>query len=265
MAALARAVAVLLFRGGWLVGLVVLELLMLAAFWWSGPTAFGSAFDRRAAEADLLLLTLTSLPALFAGALLTSGDREDGMADFYRSCRVSPLRQTTGSALGLFSVTGGALAVALPASLLMAAPATLLTSSPYLSLVIGLVFTLIHGLWGLALGAWVGSRWAAVAAALGFWVVTMFALEALVTALLGVLPARWSLPLVYGLTVVDPTELARVISVAAKGQLWAYGPAFADLRLGLATPAGGLLLTLLVSLHAVVPGALAVAGARRSR
>ena len=59
MEALATAVARLLVRGGWLLGLVVLETLLLTGFWFAGPTPFGDAFDRRAAEADLLLLTLT--------------------------------------------------------------------------------------------------------------------------------------------------------------------------------------------------------------
>lgn len=263
MAALARAVAGLLARGSWLGGLFVLELVLLVGFWWSGPTPFGDAFDRRAAEADLLLLTLTTLPALFAGALLAAGDQEDGMADFFRSCRVSGLRQVIGTAMGLFVITGGALALAVPTSLVLGAPASLAAPATWTSLALALSSTLVHGVWGLALGAWVRSRWAAVAAALGFWVLSVFALEAMVAALVGALPGRWSLFVVLGFTALDPAELVRVVSVFARGQGWAYGPAFADVREWVGTPLGGATLGLVGLGHLVIPVALAVAGWNR--
>lgn len=263
MAALARAVAGLLTRGGWLGGLALLELLLFSGFWWSGPTPFGEAFDRRAAEADLLLLTLTSLPALFAGALLAAGDREDGMADFFRSCRISSFRQVGGTGLGLFAVAGGALAAALPLSLVLGAPGSLATPSPWVSLGLGLTSTLVHGFWGLALGSWVRSRWAAVAAALGFWVLSTFALEALVAALVTALPARNALPVILGFTALDPVELFRVASVFLRGQSWAYGPAFAEVRDWALSPGGIGVLVLLGAFHLTLPGALAIFGWNR--
>ena len=266
MAALARAVAGLLLRGGWLVGLLVLESLLLTGFWFSGPTTFGQAFDRRAAEADLLLLTLTSLPALFAGALLSSGDREDGMADFYRSCRISPWKQVAGTGLGLFAVTGGALSLSVLLSLAVAAPQSLGGASGWISLAFGLLSTALHAAWGLALGAWVRSRWAAIAGVLVFWIASVFALEALVTALLGILPARWTFGVLAGFLVLDPSQFVRVATVFVRGQGWAYGPAFAPVRDFLATPGGPVTLGFLALAHLALPTALAVAGwSRRSR
>lgn len=263
MAALARAVATLLTRGGWLIGLVALEFVLLVAFWWSGPTPFGDAFDRRAAEADLLLLTLTSLPALFAGALLAAGDQEDGMADFFRSCRVSSVRQVGGTALGLFAVTGGALVMALPASLAVAAPGSLSALATWTSLGVALVSTLVHGAWGLALGSWVRSRWAAVAAALGFWVVTLFVLEALASAGIAALPPRFALSLTLIFTALDPAELIRVVTVGLRGQSWAFGPAFAAVQEAVSTWSGALALVGLGVLHVAFPLALAVQGWNR--
>lgn len=263
MAALARAVAGLLVRGGWLLGLLALETGLLLGFWFSGPTPFGDAFDRRAAEADLLLLTLTSLPALFAGALLASGDREDGLTDFARSCQVSSLQQVIGTGLGLFAVAGGALALALPLSLAVGAPTQLLTSSVWVSLGLGLLSTAVHGTWGLALGSWVHSRWTAVVAALAFWIVSVFALEAGATVLIGALPARWTLPVLGTFVAADPSQLFRVASVVARGQGWAYGPAFAEARDWFGTPPGVVTAVGLALLHGIVPGALAVAGGRR--
>jgi Cu-processing system permease protein len=256
----------LLTRGGWLAGLLVLETLLLTGFWYSGPTPFGDAFDRRAAEADLLLLILTSLPALFAGALLSSGDREDGMADFYRSCRIKPWKQVAGTGLGLFFVTGGALGLSLVASLFLSNPRALGTSSPWASLGFGLLSTAIHGAWGLAIGAWVRSRWAAITGVLVFWMISVFALEALVTALLGIVPARWTFGVLAGFLVLDPSEFVRVTTIFVRGQSWVYGPAFAPVREGLATAPGVLLLGLIWFAHGAVPTLLAVAGwSRRSR
>jgi len=263
MEALATAVARLLIRGGWLVGLVVLETLLLTGFWFAGPTPFGDAFDRRAAEADLLLLTLTSLPALFAGALLASGDREDGMGDFYRSCRISPWTQVMGTLIGQVFVMGVALVVALVLSLAVALPAALVTPSLAVSLGLALLSTAIHGAWGLAIGSWLRSRWSAVAATLVLWLLTVFALEAVVTAALGVLPARWTFPVLGTFLVIDPSEFVRVSSVFFRGQGWAYGPAFAPVRELLATPLGLALFAGAAGIHLVVPTVLAVAGWKR--
>jgi Cu-processing system permease protein len=260
MEALAKAVVGLLTRGGWLAGLIVLETLMLTGFWFSGPTPFGDAFDRRAAEADLLLMTLTSLPALFAGALLSSGDREDGMADFYRSCRITPWKQVAGTGLGLFAVTGGAMALSLVLSLAVVSPILLKTSSPWFSMGFGLLSTGIHAAWGLALGSWVRSRWAAIAGVLLFWIVSVFALEALVTAVLAVLPARWTFSVLAGFLIIDPSEFVRVTSVFFRGQGWAYGPAFAPVREGLATPLGVILVALVSLAHLALPTVLTVFG-----
>lgn len=261
MAALARAVAVLLFRGGWLVGLVFLEALLLAGFWWSGPTPFGDAFDRRAAEADFLLLTLSSLPALFAGALLASGDREDGMAAFYRSCGLSPTRQVAGTTLGLFFITGASLATAVVVAVVASGGGG--SGGLAVTLSLGLASVAIHGTWGVALGAWLRSRWSAVAAALGFWLVTVLALEGLVLALLEVFPVRWAWGTVLTFTFLDPSELVRVSSVILRGQGWAYGPAFAELREWLPSLPGLFFLVGLVVVHVLVPGVLAVWGWRR--
>jgi len=266
MEALATAVARLLIRGGWLVGLVVLETLLLTGFWLAGPTPFGDAFDRRAAEADLLLLTLTSLPTLFAGALLSSGDREDGMGDFYRSCRISPTTQVMGTLIGQLSVMGMALVVALVFSLALVTPSVLLTSSFATSLGLALLSTAVHGAWGLAMGSWLRSRWSAVAGALIFWLLTVFALEALITALLGVLPARWTFPVLGTFLVADPSQFVRVSSVFFRGQGWAYGPAFAPVREFLATPPGWALFSFAAAIHLVVPTGLSILGwKRRSR
>lgn len=263
MEALAAAVARLLIRGGWLVGLIVLETLLLAGFWLAGPTPFGDAFDRRAAEADLLLLTLTSLPALFAGALLSSGDREDGMADFYRSCRISPETQMMGTLIGQWVVMALALAVSLVLSLAVTAPSVLLTRSFAISLGLALFSTAVHGAWGLAIGSWFRSRWAAVAGALVFWLFTVFALEAVVTALLGVLPARWTFPVLGSFLIADPSQFVRVSAVFFRGQGWAYGPAFAPLREHLMAPMGWTIFAAPAMLHLMVPTFLAVRGWKR--
>ncbi len=266
MEALATAVARLLIRGGWLVGLVILETLLLTGFWFAGPTPFGEAFDRRAAEADLLLLTLTSLPALFAGALLAAGDREDGMGDFYRSCRISPEIQVMGTLIGQWGVMGVALTVSLVLSLAVATPAVLLTGSFGISLGLSLLSTAVHGAWGLVLGSWLRSRWAAVAGALVFWLLTVFALEAVVTALLGVLPARWTFPVLGSFLILDPSQFVRVSSVFFRGQGWAYGPAFAPVRERLALPMGWTIFAAAAMLHLMVPIFLAIRGwKRRSR
>ena len=266
MEALATAVARLLVRGGWLLGLVVLETLLLTGFWFAGPTPFGDAFDRRAAEADLLLLTLTSLPALFAGALLSSGDREDGMGDFYRSCRISPETQVMGTLIGQWVVMGVALVVSLVLSLALATPSVLLTRSFAISLGLALLSTAVHGAWGMAIGSWLRSRWAAVAGALVFWLLTVFALEAVVTAPLGVLPARWTFPVLGAFLIIDPSQFVRVSSVFFRGQGWAYGPAFAPLRERLAAPMGWTLFAAPVMLHLMIPTVLAIRGwKRRSR
>jgi len=261
--ALARAVAGLLHRGGWLVGLVVLELLILVAFWGAGARPFDGAFDRRAAEADFLLLTLTSLPALVAGALLVSGDNEDGMTGFYRSCRVGPWAQAAGSALGLFAVTGVALTTAYLGSLALFVPSALGAPAAWGSLGLGLLSTLVYGCWGLALGAWFGSRWSAVAGGLAFWVATVFAVEAVVQAVAGALGPRWALPLVLGFTAADPSPLFRAASVAVRGQWWAYGPAFAAPGAWLMTPIGVTSLVLLGTAHVALPSALAAWGLGR--
>jgi len=266
LGALARAVAGLLTRGGWFVGLLVLETLILAGFWASGQTPFGPAFDRRSAEADLLLLGLSTLPALLAGALLTAGDREDGMADFYRSCRVSGLRQIGGTGLGLFGVLGGALALALPLSLAVTAPGVLVTASPWTSLMLGLASTATHAAWGLFLGAWARSRLGAVALSLAFWVVTVFALEALVTPLVAVLPLRWGLPVLSGFLLTDPAELFRVAAVILRGQGWAYGPLFQEMGRWWTSGPGLAVFALLIVVHVTVPLAAAVTVLnRRSR
>lgn len=266
MEALARAVAGLLHRGGWFVGLAVFETLVLAAFWWTGGVPFGGAFDRRAAEADFVLLTLTSLPSLVAGALLAAGDREDGMSDFYRSCRVGPGPQWAGSALGLFVVTGGALAVAYLLAVAVVAPSAWGTPAAWAGLALGLGSTLVHGSWGLALGSWVRSRWAAVAASLVFWVVTVFLWEALAQALAQVLGPRWAFGLVLGFTAADPSPLFRVASVVVRGQASAYGPHFATVFQALTSGWGPVALAGLAVCHVLVPGGLAVWGlARRSR
>lgn len=265
MAALARAVAGLLHRGGWFLGLVVVETLVLLAFWWSGGVP-GAAFDRRAAEADFLLLTVSSLPALVAGALLASGDQEDGFTDFYRSCRLGPSGQLVGSAAGLFAVAAGALALAYLGSLAVAAPASLARPATFAALGLALGSTLVHGLWGLALGAWLRSRWAAVAAGLVFWVVTVFALEALVQTVAGALGPRWALGVVVGFTVVDPSALFRVASTAARGQWWAYGPAAAPWAPWFLSPVGLASAGLVALAHVAAPGLAAVAGlSRRTR
>lgn len=266
MAALAVAVARLLVRGGWLVGLFVFEALLLTGFWFAGPTPFGDAFDRRAAEADLLLLTLTSLPALFAGALLSSGDREDGMGDFYRSCRVRPMTQVVGTFGGQFAVLGGALTFALVLSLAVATPAALATKSLAISLGLALLSTAVHGAWGLALGSWFPSRWSAVAGTLVFWLLSVFALEAVVTALLGLVPARWTFPILGTFLVTDPSQFVRVSSVFFRGQGWAYGPAFAPVKDLLSVPLGWGLFALAATMHLLVPLTLAILGwKRRSR
>lgn len=266
MEALATAVARLLIRGGWLVGLVILETLLLTGFWFAGPTPFGDAFDRRAAEADLLLLTLTSLPALFAGALLASGDREDGMGDFYRSCRISPETQVLGTLIGQWGVMAVALVLSLVVSLALATPSVLLTKSFGISLGLALFSTAIHGAWGLVLGSWLRSRWAAVAGALVFWLLTVFALEAVVTALLGVLPARWTFLVLGTFLVTDPSQFVRVSSVFFRDQSWAYGPAFAPLRERLALPMGWTIFAGPAMAHLMVPVFLAIRGwKRRSR
>lgn len=263
MEALATAVARLLVRGGWLVGLVILETLLLAGFWFAGPVPFGDAFDRRAAEADLLLLTLTSLPALVAGALLAAGDREDGMGDFYRSCRISPTTQVLGTLFGQFGVMGLALGTALVLSLAVATPTVLLTGSFGISLGLSLLSTAVHGAWGLALGSWLRSRWSAVAGTLVFWLLTVFALEAVVTALLGVVPARWTFSVLGTFLVTDPSQFVRVSSVFFRGQGWAYGPAFAPVRELLGTSAGWALFAAAAALHLVIPTGLAILGWKR--
>jgi len=263
MEALATAVARLLVRGGWLVGLVILETLLLTGFWFAGPTPFGDAFDRRAAEADLLLLTLTSLPALFAGALLSSGDREDGMGDFYRSCRISPEIQVMGTLIGQWSVMAVALTFSLVLSLAIAAPTVLLTKSFALSWGLGLFSTAVHGAWGLAVGSWLRSRWAAVAGALVFWLLTVFALEAVVTAILGVLPARWTFPVLGTFLISDPSQFVRVSSVFLRDQGWAYGPAFAPLRERLALPMGWTIFAAPAMVHLMIPCFLAIRGWKR--
>jgi len=260
MEALARAVARLLIQGGWLGGLVLLETLLLTGFWFAGPTPFGDAFDRRAAEADLLLLTLTSLPALFAGALLASGDREDGMGDFYRSCRISPETQVLGTLVGQWAVMAIALTISLVGSLALATPAVLLTKSFGISWALALLSTAIHGAWGLALGSWLRSRWAAVAGALVFWLLTVFALEAVVTALLGVLPARWTFGVLGTFLVTDPSQFLRVSAVFFRDQGWAYGPAFAPVREILTQPLGWALFAGPALVHLMAPVFLSIRG-----
>lgn len=263
MDALAAAVARLLIRGRWLWGLLVLETLLLTGFWFSGPTPFGEAFDRRAAEADLLLLTLTSLPALFAGALIASGDREDGMADFYRSCRISPETQVLGTLLGQWAVLALALTASLVVSLGLTNPSVLFTKSFLISGGLGLFSTAVHGAWGLVLGSWARSRWAAVAGAMGFWLLTVFALEAVVTALLGVLPGRWTVPVLGTFLVSDPSQFVRVSAVFFRDQGWAYGPAFAPLRERLALPMGWTLFAAPALVHLLLPTLLAIRGWKR--
>lgn len=266
MAALARAVAGLLTRGGWLAALVVWETALLLMFWAAGPVPFDGAFDRRAAEADLLLLSLSSLPALLAAALTASGDREDGMTAFFFSCRVTPVRQVVGNGLGLLAVLGGALAASLLLSLALGAPGALALPATWMSLGLVLASTAIHGAWGLALGNAARSRLAAVGLALAFWVVTVFAAEALVTVLVGLLPLRTGFPVLTAFLVLDPSQLIRVASVVGRGQGWAYGPVFQELFRVALSPAGLAGFVLVLILHLLVPLGLAVLGlVRRTR
>ena len=102
-----------------------------------------------------------------------------------------------------------------------------------------------------------------MAAALGFWVVTVFALEALASALVVVLPPRWSLGLILTFTALDPAELVRTVSVTLRGQAWAYGPAFAEVRDALGTGLGLVALGALALGHLLLPGGLAVLGSRK--
>ena len=266
MGALTLAVVRHLVRGGWLAGLVVLEAVLLAGFWSAGPLPFGEAFDRRAAEADLLLLALSSLPALLAGALLASGDREDGMSDFYRACRLGPGLQTLGTGLALILLLGGALLVAVPLSLALTAPAALTLPGVWTGLLIAVVSTGVHAAWGLALGSWAGSRLAAMGAALAFWVLLVFVAEPLFSALVAALPPRSGMPVLFGFVLADPAQLARVVSVFARGQAWAYGPVFQEAQAVFATVPGLVATFLLAVVHLGLPALLATAGlARRLR
>jgi len=265
LAALTRAVALQLIRSGWLTGLVVLETLLLASFWLTGPTPFGGAFDRRTAEADLLLLVLSSLPALLAGALLAAGDREDGMADFFRACRLGAARQTGGMLTALVLVLGGALAMALPLSLALTAPTALTLPGVGVSLAVALGSTAVHAAWGLVLGSWTPSRLAALGWSLAFWLVTVFAAEPLLTAFVGALPPRNGVPVLAAFLLLDPAQLARVVAVLARGQGWAYGPVFQEAQAAFLTPPGMVATALLGVVHLGVPTLLATALARRAR
>ena len=244
----------------------MLETLLLAGFWASGQVPFEGAFDRRAAEADLLLMVLSSLPALLAGALLVSGDHEDGMTAFYRSCRLGPVGQVSGTGAALVLVLGGALAASVVLSLGLTLPRVLLTASPWITLGFALFSTAVHVAWGLFLGAASRSRLEALAWALVFWVVTVFAAEALITALVPLLPTRLGLPLLGFFLLTDPSELVRIASVVARGQSWAYGPIFQEaLQLWL-TPRGTLAFTVVVASHLLAPlGAAVWFVGRRSR
>jgi Cu-processing system permease protein len=209
-----------------------------------------------------LALLLSSLTACVAGALSFSLEEEGGMAPLLRSFGLSGAEYLGGKYAGaaIWSAAVSAVAIVLAATL--AEPSIAAASLLALALS-SLAASAVYAAWGAFWGLAGRSPLSAAGSALAFWLITVFAYEGGLWALLPALPYRIAKPALAVFLSADPAEALRLGTAFLAGRGAVYGPEFYYWQRFLAEPAGIACALALLVAHVALPLALAAAASRR--